>query len=538
MAHSNSLYTGILAHWKLHGDAKDESGNGYHGFSQNVDFSVAGPSGEAYTGAKFSGRHSYIQLREGGSIPLGTSEFSIAAWVHTEDIHDNIFGNIASQYDPRVRKGFNLSIKNHAGMTSSQSNFRQLHFGIDNGATDGSWEDCGRPGNSVFIFAMAVHDGQLFVGTCEPGEGDAGHVYRYGGSGNWIDCGSPDRCNAVSSLAVYNGELYAGVSCYRLEGSSLPASPNQNPGGKVYRYAGDGEWIDCGQLGDSVALHGMAVYKGKLFVSSMYAPAGVFRYEGQQQWVDVGTPCGQRVEALGVYNGHLYGTGYDSGAVYRYEGAKQWSVVGNLPETSQTYALAVYRGHLYVSTWPHARVYRYDDHLRWVNCGRLGQEREAMGMAIYNGKLYAGSLPLAEVYRYEEDNSWTRLHRLDHTPGVTYRRAWTMAVYQGRLFCGTLPSGHVHAMEVGKNVTYDRELQAGWRHIVAVRKKERLELYVDGSMVASSATSSHSHYDISNDSPFYLGFGDHGYLNGALSDVRLYNRALTQEEISALSRLA
>src|SRR5262249_683826 len=154
----------------------------------------------------------------------------------------DVLGNIISQYDPTTRRGFNLNIKNHAGMTSSQSNYRNVHFGIDNGRSDGIWEDCGRPGNSVFIFSMVVHEGQLFVGTCEPGAGESGHVYRYGGPGNWIDCGSPDPCNAVSSLAVYNGKLYAGVSRYHLPHSGQPASPNDNPGGKVYRYEGDRKW--------------------------------------------------------------------------------------------------------------------------------------------------------------------------------------------------------------------------------------------------------------------------------------------------------
>jgi hypothetical protein len=381
---------------------------------------------------------------------------------------------------------------------------------------------------------MAVHDGQLFVGTCEPGDGDAGHVYRYGGSGNWIDCGSPDPCNAVSSLAAYNGKLYAGVSRYHLPHSGQPASSNDNLGGKVYRYEGDGNWTDCGRLGESVALHGMAVYQGKLYVTSMYAPAGVFRYDGDHNWVSVGTPDGNRVEALGVYDGHLYGTGYDFGFLCRYEGGTNWAIVGEPPDTTQTYAFAVYEGNHYVSTWPTATVYRINGDHDLTNCGRIGQEREAMGMAIYNGKLYVGSLPLAEVYRYEGDTFWTRLKRLDFTPDVIYRRAWTMAVFQGRLFIGTLPTGHVHALEVGKNATYDRALEPGWRHLAAVRGSDALRLYVDGALVATTPTPPAVEYDIANEAPFYLGFGDHDYFNGILSDVRLYGRALNEAEVAAL----
>jgi len=537
MANANTLNSGLIGHWKLQGDAKDHSGNGLHGISHGADFSVTGPRGKANTAAKFGGRFDYIQVPDSPPLRLGTREFSIAVWVYTDRALEDVIGDVVSKYDPVLRKGFTFNIKIHAGLTSSQANYRQVHFGIDGGQTEGVWMDCGRPGRAVFIWALTVHEGHLYAGTCEPGEGEAGHVYRYAGDRQWEDCGNPDKCNSVSSLAVYEGKLYAGVTRYHLPHSSLEPSPNQYPGGKVYRYEGNREWVDCGKLGDSVALHGMAVYQGQLYVTSMYAPAGVFRYEGGQRWVDCGTPNGRRVEALAVFNGHLYGTGYDAGEVYRYEGGKQWSIVGKPPGTDQTYGFAVYAGQLYLSTWPNATVFRYDGDDLWTSCGRLGNEMEVMGMAIYNGKLYAGTLPLAEVYRYEGGQEWTKVGRLDDTPNVRYRRAWSMAIYQGKLYCGTLPSGHVHAYEVGRSATYDHELRPGWRHLVAVRDKNQLRLYVDGSLVARSSPFHIADYDISNSKPLTIGFGDHDYFNGCLSDLRLYNRALGEAEVKALYEL-
>ena len=158
-------------------------------------------------------------------------------------------------------------------------------------------------------------------------------------------------------------------------------------------------------------------------------------------------------------------------------------------------------------------------------------------MMVYNGKLYAGTLPLAEVYRYDGGTTWTRTGQLDTTPDVRYRRAWSMAVYQGKLFCGTLPSGHVFALEAGKNVTHDHELAPGWRHLVAVRHNDRLKLYVDGMLVAASSPFDPADYDLSNDGPLRIGFGAHDHFNGRMSDLRLYNRALTDAEVSALHHL-
>ena len=157
-------------------------------------------------------------------------------------------------------------------------------------------------------------------------------------------------------------------------------------------------------------------------------------------------------------------------------------------------------------------------------------------MMVYNGRLYAGTLPLAEVYRYDGE-SWTRTGQLDATPDVRYRRAWSMAVYQGKLFCGTLPSGHVLSLEAGKCVTYDHELKPDWRHLVAVRSDDRLKLYVDGRLAATSSPFNPADYDLSNDRPLRIGFGEHDGFNGRMRDLRLYNRALSDAEVADLHNL-
>jgi hypothetical protein len=189
---------------------------------------------------------------------------------------------------------------------------------------------------------------------------------------------------------------------------------------------------------------------------------------------------------------------------------------------------------MYVGTWPSGSVFRYDGEKAWTNCGRLGDEKEVMAMAVYNGKLYAGTLPLAQVYRYEGDAAWSDVGRLDMTPDVTYRRVWSMAVYQGKLFAGTLPSGHVYSFEAGRNVTCDYELGPGWRHLAAVKEGDRLKLYVDGKLVATSSAFDPADYDLSTDQPLKIGLGAHDHFNGRLSDLRLYSRALTEAEVSAL----
>ncbi len=524
----------LLGYWRLMGDAKDSSEHANHGKNHGSDLTAAGPDGTANGAAQFNGKQGYIEVDPSNSLRLGTSDFSIAVWVHTDKDLDDLLGDLVSKYDPKSRRGFVLTLKHNVGAPSSQANYRHLHFGIDNARLQATWTDCGRPGDAVLVYALAVHDGHLYAGTCEAGKNQAGHVFRYDNGTRWIDCGSPDPCNAVAALAVYQGKLYAGVSRYRLRGSALAESENPHRGGKVYRYEGGQQWVACGQLPDVEAINGLVVYRGQLYASSTYSP-GLFRYDGGTTWTSCGSPNGKRVEALCVFNGQLYATGYDEGAVYRYDG-RTWTHCGRLGDNTQTYSFAIYQGQLYVGTWRSGKVFRYAGDHSWVDVGRLGNELEVMGMAVYNGQLYAGTLPLAEVYRYDGDQTWTRTGRLDFTPAVTYRRAWSMAVYQGKLFCGTLPSGRVYSLEAGKSVTSDRELSPGWNHIAAVKGGNRLRLYVNGKLVATSSVFNPAAYDLHNDKPLLIGFGAHDYFKGRLRDLRLYNRALADAEVEQQAR--
>jgi outer membrane protein assembly factor BamB len=523
-----------LAHWPLLHDRRDISGHERHLelTGAGVDFSTL--EGDAAASAKFDGRTSALTLDADSAPQWGMGEFSITAWVHVAEVLDDVPGDLISQFDPEARRGFQLSIETAAGVTSSQPNLRTLHFGIDNGRMDAEWTDHGRLGDAVLIFSMAVHEGQLFAGTCEAGVEQSGCVYRFDGE-SWHDCGRPNPANAISALAVYRGELYAAASRYRLRGSALTESENPHIGGTIYRYVEDGEWIDCGKLPEVEAVGGLVVYKDRLYAGSLYAPAGLFRYEGDARWTACATPEGKRVEALCVHDGHLYATGYDEGAVYRFDG-ETWEHLGRVGDATQTYGFAVYEGELYVSEWPNAKVYRYGGGTEWIPAGRLGEELETMPLMVYNGKLYGGTLPLGEVYRYEGEEDWTRIARLDLTPDVKYRRVWSMAIYNGRLFAGTLPSGRVYSIECGRNATYDRPLEPGWRHIAAVRERSRLKLYVDGVEVAASREFAAEEYDLTNAQPLTIGSGPTDHFNGRLRDVRLYDRALTGIEVEALSR--
>ena len=522
---------GPIAHWKLAGDARNSAGNELNGENRGVAFPKEDAAGKL---ARFDGRSSHIVVPAAEALRLGTDDFTIALWVDTDEKLDDDLGDLVSQFDSETRTGFHLSLHNNAGVTHSQANYRQLQFGIDAG-TEPIFVDEGRPGNAVFGQSMAVYDNQLYVGTCEAGKDEAGHLYRYSGAGAWIDCGSPDKANSITALCSGNGTLFVGTGKYRLGGSALAESENPHLGGRVYAYLADHQWETLGSFPEMEAVGGMVIFRGRLYVSSLYMPAAFYRHDGNRGWTSLPVPNGKRVEALGVFNGYLWATGYDEGHVYRYDGDR-WEDLGNVgeEENAQTYAFAIYRGELNVATWRTGKVFAWNRG-DWRDRGRLGEELEVMGLLVHNGCLYGGTLPLAQIYRYDGEQEWTLLKQLDTTPDVKYRRVWTMAEYQGKLFATTLPSAHVWSMQTGAAVSWDQEFPAGRHHVAAQRHGNVLRLFVDGELVVESKTEKAGSLNLTNDRDWLIGAGSGDFFNGGLGDVQVFRRALSAEEIREMS---
>lgn len=530
--------SGLVAHWPLAGDTRDHSGRGLDAKARGtIDLTAAGRDGAPGGAVGLDGRGELI-IPASPALDLGDSDLTISAWIQTEDNVDSPIGDILSRYDSGARRGLIFGVKTSAGVTFSQANDRHLQFGIDDDR-ESSWDSAGRPGGSgtLLAFALTEHDGELYAGTCRPGESDSGRVYRYLGETEWADCGAPDQSNAVTALAVFQGKLYAGTGRYRVAGSSLPESPNDAAGGRVFRYEGGTTWTDCGALPETIAVSGLTVFQGKLYAGSLYAPAGFFRYDGGETWTALETPGGARVEAITTFDGRLYASSYDKGHVFRFDG-QRWEDLGPLGDpkiNTQTYSFAVYEGKLHVGTWASGRVYRLGEDGAWEDRGRLGEELEVMGMLAHNGRLMAGSLPLANVYRYEGGQSWRLLKQLDATPDVRYRRAWTMAEHDGRLFVSTLPSGEVFSYRAGASATHGKTLPGGWRHVAAVRSGDALRLFVDGREVASTTVTDSGGFNLSTGGPLVIGSGPNAPFRGRIADVRLHNRALSADEIHTLA---
>jgi len=553
----SKLDSGLVGYWKLQGDCRDHSGQGNHGVNHGVNLETG----------LFDGTGAYIEVPSAPSLNLSSGDFAICVRIHTDAELNDILGDVLDKYDPKLRRGITLWLKSSAGGYQSQGTDRHVCFGIDN-ARISDWLDCGRPNptSNYVSNSLTVFQGNLYAATIDAkDEKDRRHVYRYAGKDRWIDCGQvgTKQSTGVGPLIVHQGNLYAVTTTY--DWTRVRTGPYEP--GRVYRYAGGTEWVDCGQPSDDRTLNCVASYKGKLYVGGGPQTWGVYVQDDENRWHESklfpkSGPQKCFPHTMCCFNGKLY-VGWPS--VYSFDG-REWTYAGvpSEPErTLQTHSLAVYRGQLCAGTWPLAKVSRYLGGEKWEEFGRAGEDgTEVNSLVVYNGKLYGGSIPRAEVCRYDGGDKWSSLKRFYSPPGwspvppadnggkptreevAQWSRVTSLTIHDGRLFAGVASCtssvldapadvrGRVYSMEVGKCLSYDNDLGPGWKHLVAIRQKGVLKLFVNGKLVKESTSFDPAEFDVSNNQPLRIGFGQTDYFCGKIADVRIYNRALQSEEIA------
>jgi hypothetical protein len=547
---SRSAEPGLIGYWKLQGDCKDYSGQGNDGINHGVDLT-------AKDGASFDGAGHYVEVPDHPSLQLGTGDFSIAAWVKCRPGKTDVVGDILNKYDQKSRNGFNLHVSSTGTGYGGTSDVRNLQFGIDN-AVDGDWTDCGKPvASNPLISALLVYQGQLYAGTTDAKNfGDACHVYRYAGGKNWVDCGRvrPDvNTRSIMTMIIHQGKLYVGTGTWDWEQSAASGLDH------VYRYDGDTKWHDCGQFGKGRRVVTMSSFEGQLYANDDAGDS--WRWDGEKTWTQCGhVPDYKMISSL-VFRGKLYGG--SSTQMWRYRGGTAWDVIGKFAwaDVNQVHTMGVYEGNMYAGSWPLGRILRYDGDDKWAGCGDLGINtdkkaiNEVNDLITYNGKFYAGVIPKAEVWRYEGGTNWTMIKQLVHHPDFSkanipsWSRVTAMAIHDGRLFAGTgschartavadfrAELGQIFSYEAGKSVSYGDDLGLTWRHVTAVRAKDRLKLYVDSKLVSTSAGMDGAKVALTNSRPLLIGFGQENYFNGNLRNVRLYDQALSERDVQKLSR--
>jgi len=549
----------LIAHWPLQQDTRDITET-HHGTPQHITF-TDGPGGNLSKAAQFTHPNSSVEVPSSGNLQLTNQDFSIAAWIRCDTPMRGAFGDILSKFDPVCRSGLNLQVSGSTAGYSAMSDTRHIHFGIDDGYV-GPWTDCGKPWPSnTLISSLVAYEGNLYAGTTDADNPmDAAHVFRWLGGTEWEDCGrlGTDPAHlSVQSMIVHDGRLYAGTGVWDwLRASGDGFTPALS---RVFVYEGGQEWRDLGPVGTSVRVLTLASFNGDLYAGLDRVGGGhCFKYDGNT-WTDCGAPDGDNFENLFPLDGGLYGSTHRN--QYLYDGDQTWTCISREPHgITQTHGFQTYQGKLWAGTWPQGYVLRLDGD-EWTNTGRLGipegdhrEINEINNLVVYNGKLYAGVIPKAQVWRYESDGHWTLMNSLASRPDYTvedtasWSRVPTMTAFQGHLFAASGSCiaraidadpddtlGRVYATELGQVVSHDHDIGTDWTHITAIRQAKELQLYVNGTHVSTTTASAGHSFDLNNPHPLTIGSGPQGAFAGRIADLRLYNTALSGEQVSTLA---
>ena len=544
----DSARFGLVGYWPLHIDALDKSGLKNHGRMTLLHKS----------NKTVAGFGNYIEIPANDSLNLGNGDFTISVWIWTPPEPIVGSGDILSQYDPQKRRGFNLYLKSSAGGYSSHGDDRHVFFGLDD-AQISPWEDCGRPNptSNYISNSLTVYNGDLYAAiTDAQREEDWSHVYRYCGGQKWQDCGRVGKLKArgVGPMIVHGGNLYAASWNYDWTrvGIRRPRQPVYEADFcRIYRYEDETHWEDCGQPGNCRRLFGLASYRGRLYVTA--EDGRCYAYDGGQKWIE----CGRFPNyghPIYVHHDKLYVGVLNPAGVWEYDGAN-WKQLGN-PQghediCDQIHSFHTYRGQLHATTWPLGHVMRFGLDGQWADCGRLGDALEINGLVVYNGKLYGGSIPRSEVFRYDEGTDWKSVGRFLNPADYQFNdpkewaRVTSLTTFQGKLFAsmGSCTSSHLDApadfrgkvfcTQAGQCLSYEKNIGYGWKHVSVIRHRDRLELFIEGRKVAE--TTAFPSFNITNNQPLRIAFGESDYFNGKIREVRIYRRTLKLPEITQLA---
>jgi hypothetical protein len=224
---------------------------------------------------------------------------------------------------------------------------------------------------------LAIVKGELVVGLQTQGGAEHPYVIKHNGSA-WVEVGPRLNSIGVNALAVIDGDLWVGGRIERIEGDPLPINGFARFDGTNWKSVGPS---GNGLMGGSITrVSAVAIWKGKLYIGGDFEDASgdpeadyVARWTGSA-WEGVGGGLNRSVLSLLPAGDRLYAGGnfFDvagvSGAnrLAQFDGTS-WTPLGKGFGNGTPHALAVIGNDLYVggSFYEAAKVRNATNIARW-----------------------------------------------------------------------------------------------------------------------------------------------------------------------------
>ncbi|MEK6936435.1 MAG: LamG-like jellyroll fold domain-containing protein, partial [Nanoarchaeota archaeon] len=405
------------------------------------------------------------------------------------------------------------------------------------------------------IRSLEVFNGKLYSGSLggTGSSGSAGEVFvcYSNNSGNVSACDNNldwassfnNTLNSINVLRSFNGRLYAGAGDNGSNGDVWMCRPNITGDDKV---CDTGDWIKSYDT-SQINIFNILPHNGILYATgddiffcnpkanSTNLGEGLKECD-QDEWavsLDGGSYNGSgltSIDALEVFNGRLYAS-VSRGDIIRcdpYFNSSgddticeygDWNTTFSaIKSTPIIYSLKSFNGRLFAG-------------------GGSSTSGDSRFFACNPAKNISGSDIQGGDNLVCEKDDW---QNITNNPGIT--RIYTLETFNNYLYLGveaerTSNKDDIYfwgnAEQVNSSTTsWDPQT---WYHVAATYNGTTMLIYVNGVLENTR------HINITMDlnlTSLLIGNGDYGALNGSLDDVAVWNRSLTQAEISSLINLS
>jgi hypothetical protein len=116
------MLTGLIAYWPLDGSGTDVSGNGNNGTLNSVT-ATADRFGNAGKACRFNGSSSYINVADNAALRLGSTDFSMNAWIKLDGYNSSYGTVILSKRNSGVNNGYLWSVTGNLSPVNGELSF-------------------------------------------------------------------------------------------------------------------------------------------------------------------------------------------------------------------------------------------------------------------------------------------------------------------------------------------------------------------------------------------------------------------------------
>ena len=399
----------------------------------------------------------------------------------------------------------------------------------------------------------------------------------------WIRFDTGDGAGGVDVSAVIgtdvlavNTDLEFSIVFSRAGNASLYTNRNSTPVGTVAISTASATLSNAGSFVVGNASAGSAGFSGEISLCRLFNFAGNAtqavnyskpeypiennHYENASKtWVAVAPTLGTEtyIYSLAVYNNKLYGGTYPNGKLYEWNGTNAWvEVAPKLGAETSIPSLAVYNNKLYGGTGQNGKLYEAQVNLN----NELTLNAEGIGYAtnIWQDRLNSLSAtvsgatvsipPSSELsaIKCNGSSSVISYSAMNGLTGNISISGWINPLYiggSGRVFSNgkvmlyTNPSGYLTFSRDGTTLINSGAgsiVINNWYHFVITSTSAGVtNIYINGVL---SGTANQAAGTPASATTYYVGRATTAanYFNGAIDDLRIYDRILSQEEITLL----